>query len=131
MANDLLSRFESGAVANASFGHSAHLGVAIALLRSTSFVDAVSRYVRGIERLAAANPEKLNITVTVAFLSAIAERLHQAPDLTDAEFISRNPELTSREFLTRWYDHGRLWSPMARQAFLLPEPRSCGSIARS
>lgn len=122
MMDSLLARFDAGDLAPDDFGHREHVAVAIALLRNASFVESVARYLAGIERIAASDPSKVNVTVTVAFLSAIAERLHLTPDLTDAEFVSRYPELMSPAFLARWYDPERLASPIARQIFLLPEP---------
>ena len=129
--SELLSRFEAGQLAEADFDHAAHLSVAIALLRTTGFVDAVARYMNGISLLAAENPEKVNVTITVAFLSAIAERQALSSRVTESEFLAAYPELSSRMFLSQWYDNERLASEAARELFLMPEPCTCRHIAHS
>ncbi|MBL8549409.1 MAG: hypothetical protein JNJ73_05445 [Hyphomonadaceae bacterium] len=112
-----LAAFEAGALDPATFDHRAHVEVAIALLRETDFLDAAARYQRGIEKIAAkaGAPHKANVTITLAFLSLIAERLDGAGDV-----LAAHPELLEKTLLTRWYAHERLCSPLARRVLLLP-----------
>ena len=117
MPDDLLRAFESGALDPARFDHRAHVETAVALLARTDFLDAAIRYQRGIEKIAAkAGAEgKANVTITVAFLSAIAERMEGAGDV-----LAAHPELLDAKLLMRWYGRERLTSPLARRVFLLP-----------
>ncbi len=120
--SELLHRFECGDIDPRTFDHRAHIEAAVALLQAAPFMEAVDRYVRGIKALAAAAgaPHKFNMTVTIAFLSIIAERLEAAPSLDPASFVSSNPDLLAPDFLMRWYEPSRLHSPMARRQFVMP-----------
>lgn len=114
---DLLEAFEADTLDPAVFDHLAHVEVAAAMLAQTDFLDAVARYQRGIARIAvrAGAANKANLTITIAFLSLIAERLAQDPRL-DA-----HPELMDRKLLAQWYSGARLAQPHARAAFLMPD----------
>lgn len=123
--NELLQQFELGELDRQCFDHRAHVTTAVALLRRAPYLEAVERYVAGIQRLAAAAgvPHKFNMTVTVAFMSVIAERLDATPNVNDAEFLELNPDLLAPNFLSRWYEPARLASAGARRMFLMPEVR--------
>ncbi|NWG55018.1 MAG: hypothetical protein HXY28_15000 [Hydrogenophilaceae bacterium] len=112
--------FETGALDPRSFTHRAHVETAHALLRAAPFLDAAQRYMHGIAQLAAraGAPEKANLTITLAFLSAIAERMGDNED-AGALFL-RHPELLEKDFLMRWYTRERLAEPRARTMLLLP-----------
>jgi hypothetical protein len=123
--NELLQQFERGEVDPQRFDHRAHVAVAVALLRRVPYLEAVDRYVAGIQRLAdaAGVPHKFNMTITVAFMSIIAERLERSPDVSEAEFLELNADLLAPNFLAQWYDPARLSSAAARRMFLMPEIR--------
>jgi hypothetical protein len=123
--NELLQRFENGTADPAGFDHRAHIVTAVALLQQAPYLEAVERYAQGIKRLAAAAgvPHKFNMTITVAFLSVIAERLQAAPDVDSTDFLASNADLLAPDFLLHWYDAPRLSSPAARNLFLMPEVR--------
>lgn len=125
MTNELLQQFERGELDPQRFDHRAHIAVAVALLRRAPYLEAVERYVAGIQRLAAAAgvPHKFNMTITVAFLSVIAERVESAPHASEAEFLDLNTDLLAPNFLAQWYDPARLASSAARRMFLMPELR--------
>lgn len=119
-----LERFETREIQPEDFDHESHIEVAIDLLRTTTFFDAVMRYLEGLRGMAqaAGTPEKVNVTITIAFLSLIAERLETVPDsFRAAQLLARYPELTSTRTLERWYSSARLHSELARSAFLLLE----------
>jgi hypothetical protein len=118
----LLDAFETGAIAPADFTHRAHVEAAIALLARTDFLDAAQRYQRGIAGLAtrAGAPHKANLTITLAFLSLIAERM-ATPHDDSHDLITANPDLLDPRVLQRWYSPERLFSEHARSAFLLPD----------
>src|SRR5262249_13720699 len=75
--------------------------------------------------------EKFNQTQTIALLSLIAERI-AAGDGDDFErFAHAHPELFDRGLLASWYDAGRLGSPLARRAFLMPQPHAAPAAAHA
>lgn len=120
---DLFAAFETRAMDNRTFSHRGHMMVAWEMLQSHDFTDAVARYGAGIRDLATAAgaPEKYNATITVAFLSLVAERmLTESHDSFDA-FAAANPDLMTREAVTRLYSDERLNSPVARAGFMLPD----------
>ncbi|NLG77600.1 MAG: hypothetical protein GX535_15325 [Xanthomonadaceae bacterium] len=123
--NELLQQFESGDLDPHAFDHRAHIAAAVVLLRQAPYLEAVERYVAGIRRLAAAAgvPHKFNMTVTVAFMSVIAERLEADPNASESDFLERHPDLLAPNFLLQWYDPTRLGSATARRVFLMPEAR--------
>jgi hypothetical protein len=71
----------------------------------------------------AGQPAKFHMTITIAMLSAIAERLPQER-VDFADFADAHPELFDRRYLVGHYTEGRLESPLARRTFLLPD-RPC------
>jgi len=117
-----LHAFESGAVDNAHFHHVDHLRVAYELASHEPFDLALGRFMRGLRRIAAAagDPSKVHMTISVAFLAAIAEREARDPARSWEEFRDRNPELNEKTFLGRWYSPEELESNVACRAFLLP-----------
>ena len=124
--SDLTRDFEAHAIDTGCFDHAGHVRVAYDLLGKYDFVDATMTYVRGIQAIAtqAGVPDKFNLTITIAFLSLIAERLADHPQPDFPSFAAANPDVMSRDVLTRWYGADRLTSARARQVFLMPEPLS-------
>ncbi len=92
------------------------------MLGKYDFVDAVARYAHNIKTIAAraGAPGKFNTTITVAFLSLIAERMGSGKYADYGDFISQNQDLESKGLLRRWYPSERLQSDLARKVFLLP-----------
>lgn len=120
--NELLRSFEGGSLDPRTFDHRAHIEAAVVLLQDAPYLEAVERYVDGIKRLAdaAGAPHRFNMTVTIAFLSVIAERLEAAPHIDAKAFVTANDDLLAPDFLLRWYERSRLSSPIARRQFLMP-----------
>lgn len=124
MTNDLadaefLAVFEAGALDPRTFDHAAHIRAGFLLLGSTDFLDAARRYGRAVQALAekAGAPEKFNVTITLAFLSLIAERM--ADEATAGAFIAKHPDLLDRNALSAWYpEPARL--AQGRTSFRLP-----------
>lgn len=121
MSAELLARFERGDIEAGGFSHRMHVEVAAELLAQAEFLDAAQRYQRGIEGLAnrAGVADKANLTITLAFLSLIAERRRDHPG-TSAQ-LADDPLLARRDALERWYSRERLASPLARRQFLMPD----------
>ncbi len=120
--DELLGDFLAGTAEPRSFGHREHLAVAFALLRRHDFAAAAQRYCEGIRALAAraGHPEVFSVTVTIAFLALIAERMDARAGEDFGSFTARHPELFDRRLLERWYPKEQLRSDLARRTFVLP-----------
>jgi hypothetical protein len=118
-----LERFMAGDIYPASFPHREHVRMAFEMLRVHDFPESVLNYSRALQRLTAraGRPAVFNQTITVAFLSLVAERMQAAPCSDFAAFAAAHPELLDRSILDRWYPKARLASEAARRVFLLPE----------
>jgi len=119
----LARAFEACDIDVSGFGHRDHVGVAYEMLRSYEFLEASVKYSRAINTIAtrAGAHQKFNVTITLAFLSLIAERMHTARyDSFDA-FIEQNQDLLSASLLSELYSPDRLGSDLARAVFLLPD----------
>ena len=117
-----LADFVAGRVAASNFNHRAHVHAGFALLQEHDFTAAAQAYVDAITAMATAagHPEKFHMTITVAMLSAIAERMPDERSDFDT-FAAQQPELFDRTFLLRRYSRERLECPLARHTFLLPD----------
>src|SRR6516164_3480982 len=126
MRNDCpeLARFVRGEIAPAAFPHREHVRMAFEMLRRHDFVETTLHFSRALRSMAqqAGKPHAFHQTVTIAFLSLIAERMESRPAADFAAFAQRNPDLLDKGALTRWYRPERLASESARRTFLLPEP---------
>jgi len=117
-----LADFIAGRLPARGFDHRAHVEAARALLKTHDFAEAASLYVRAIMAMAnaAGSPGKFHMTITVAMLSAVAERLPFETGDFDA-FARANPDLFDRGFLSAHYSKERLQCDLARRTFLLPD----------
>ena len=108
----------------ASFPHREHVRMAFEMLRRYDFAESVLHFSRAVRATAerAGKPQAFHQTVTIAFLSLIAERMEDRADQNFAAFEHANPDLFEKGMLTRWYRPERLASERARRTFLLPEP---------
>ena len=120
--SELLTQFEAFEVNPAEFGHHQHIQVAYEMLHKYGFLDASAKYANAINTIAtnAGAPEKFNVTITFAFLSLIAERIHNTKQSTFEEFLAQNEDLLSKGALDKWYSNEQLESDFARTHFLLP-----------
>jgi hypothetical protein len=120
-----LACFLRGDVAAADLPHREHVRMAFALLRRHDFLESARHYSRALRVIAerAGHPQAFSLTITLAFLALIAERMAQCGAQDFAGFIARNPDLMDKGLLARWYGPERLTSPLGRGTFLLPEPR--------
>ena len=121
---EALERFMRGEVDAACFPHREHVRMAFAMLRRYDFAESVLHYSRAVRAMAAraGKPQAFHQTVTVAFLSLIAERLEGGQWDDFATFARDNPDLLEKGTISRWYRPERLASERARRTFLLPEP---------
>ena len=119
---------EAGTLDPEGFTHGDHVGVAYEILLTRNFMDGAMHYARCIQALAAkaGAPEKYNTTITLAFLSLIAERMNQKSYASAEDFLNHNRDLLQSSVLKQWYSPARLDSDLARSTFLLPEPIQTG-----
>ena len=106
-----------------TFNHREHVRAAFELLTQHSFDEAAYRFSRLVRQLAqrAGKPEVFNQTITVAFLSVIAERMTTQVCRDFAVFAADNPDVLSATLLHGWYRPERLRSELARRVFVLPD----------
>lgn len=118
----LLDAFESRTLSPTAFSHEDHIRVAFAALARYEFFDACLRVADGLRDLAGrANvPAKFNATVTMAFLSQIAERM-DARDYTESgAFLLDNGDLMTGQAM-RMFTPERIGTETARRVALLPD----------
>lgn len=118
-----LERFVRGEIDPAQFPHREHVRMAFEMLRRHDFAESVWLFSRALRAMAAkaGKPEAFNQTVTVAFLSLIAERMERGDAHNFAAFVQAHPDTLDRSVLARWYRAERLSSDVARRTFVLPE----------
>ncbi|MCP5082402.1 MAG: hypothetical protein GY948_11970 [Alphaproteobacteria bacterium] len=121
----LVRSFETGGLDPAAFKHADHVAVAYEMLGAYEFLEACSKYASNLRALAkrAGAPMKFNATITLAFMSLIAERMASREYENYEEFISHNADLRSKNVLEQWYSPERLNSDAARAVFLMPDAR--------
>jgi hypothetical protein len=120
---DFLAAFEEGTLPPQAFDHRAHLRAACLVLAGRPFLEACIAMRDGLRAFAArAGRDGLyHETLTVAFMSIVAERRAAAPDLGWEALLERFPELCDRALLGRYYAPQRLASAAARACFVLDE----------
>ena len=123
----LLEKFEAHALGDTEFGHREHLQVAYEMLHKYEFLEALYLYATAINTIAtnAGAPDKFNMTLTLAFLSLVAERAQRPVNFANSEpdfelFLTNNQDLLSKHVLDGWYPPQRLQSDLARVQFLMP-----------
>ena len=123
--SETLARFLHGELDPASFHHADHVRAAFEILAQHDFMAAARAYSGGLKTLAckAGRPEAYHETITLAFLSLIAERMADRGFDDFDSFAAANPDLLEKSALSRWYAPERLNSDRARKLFVLPDPR--------
>jgi hypothetical protein len=118
----MFGKMERGEIEPGCFGHREHLEAAFDVLAEEPFLAAAVRYAGAIERFATAvgAAGKFNLTITLAFLSLVAERMAAGNAHSFDAFIARHPDLR-RDALAPYYSPARLRAPLARRVFLLPD----------
>jgi|SRR5215469_5443015 len=121
-----LARFLRVEIDPGTFPHRDHVHMAFEMLRRHDFPETVLHFSRTLRAMAekVGRPEAFHQTVTIAFLSLIAERMESGGAADFAAFAQANPDLLEKSALARWYRPERLASDIARRTFVLPEPAS-------
>ncbi|MEM6809806.1 MAG: hypothetical protein AAGA41_00260 [Pseudomonadota bacterium] len=116
-------RFENLEIPAPDFHHEDHVKVAFEMLEAYDFLEASTRYATTIRTMACrvGVPEKFNVTITLAFMSLVAERKSLCPAADLDTFLAKNNDLLDKHVLRRWYSDERLTSAKARRLFLLPD----------
>ena len=122
---ELIERFESGAISAESFHHADHVHLAFAYLCEYPVFEALQRFCVALKRFA----EKLgksqlyHETITCAYLLLINERMSREPCNDWDAFAASNPDLLMWKggILSRYYEETTLKSDFARRVFVLPD----------
>jgi len=98
-----LARLIDGKLAPKEFPHSEHLRFAYEMLSRHSFAETVSLFSASLKKLAAKSgrPELYHNTITIAFLSLVAERRAQSQARDWTAFIAENGDLLEKSCLER------------------------------
>lgn len=104
-----------------AFTHLDHIGVAFEILLRFDFLMAVQIYSESLDAIAskAGASNKFNLTVTLAFMSMIAERMQPGEEFET--FVNTNQDLLELDFLKHYYSDDRLNSIKAKGMFLMPD----------
>ena len=117
-----LERFMRGEIDPAKFPHREHVRMAFEMLRRHDFVETALHFSKALRAMVASagKPQGFHQTITLAFLSVIAERMQAETFVDFAAFMAANPDLGEKSALARWYRPERLATDAARRTFLLP-----------
>jgi hypothetical protein len=121
--DDFAEAFEMGNLLPADFDHGAHLHAAFCLVQRRPFLEACIAMRDGIRDIArrAGRPELYHETITVTFMSIVAQRVAERPGLAWDDFVAAHPDLAERSLLARWYGRETLESAQARVQFVMPD----------
>ncbi len=105
------------------FSHLDHVCVAREILLRFDFLMAVQIFSESLHAMAlnAGASDKLNLTVTLAFMSIISERMQSGEDLEG--FVKTNQDLLHTDFMEAYYSKDRLNSSKAKGMFLMPDKK--------
>ena len=119
-----LEQFMRGEVDPGAFPHREHVRMGFEMLRRYDFAEAVFHYSRTLRAMTAraGKPQAFHQTITIAFLSLIAERIDSGDYPGFEDFARANADLLEKSALARWYPSRRLATDAARRTFLLPAP---------
>lgn len=119
---EFVHAFENGTLEASDFSHEAHLQVAYHYLREHSFLEACIMMRDGIKRIAArlGKEDLYHETITLAFMSLLAERRETHPQVSWDLFLKANPDLLDRKVLRHYYTFQVISSEIARRCFVLP-----------
>ncbi len=118
----LLTEFIDTTLDPEKFGHREHVMVAYELLQHREFLDACTIYFRSIQAIAqkAGAEDKANLTITIVFLSVIAERMEVSIGDDFSSFLETNADLLDPGLIHQWYSKAQLTSHAARTRFVMP-----------
>ena len=120
---EFLDAFETCRLPNEFFHHRDHLRLAWIYLRRYSVPDAAVRIGESIRRYAThhGKSDKYHETVTVAWLSLLADAADRTPAASFDELLAACPELLDKNTLHRHYSPELLAFEKARAQFVPPD----------
>jgi hypothetical protein len=122
---ELIRRFEAGAIPEESFRHADHVRLAFAYLRQHPPLQALERFSTALKRFAATRgkTQLYHETITCAYFFLIHERMARCGAADWEEFARQNPDLlvAKNGILSRYYGDATLTSDLARKVFVLPD----------
>jgi hypothetical protein len=116
-----LAAFENGSLDPATFNHAAHLRAAWCYLQRLPFLEACIAKRNALTAFAGrvGKAGLYHETITVAFMSLMAERMATRPDIGWRALLACCPELSQRDLLGAYYRAEQLDSPLARRQLVL------------
>lgn len=124
---ELIKRFEAGAVREAEFHHEDHVRLAFAYLQTYPVLEALKRFSAALQRFAASHgkADRYHETITCAYFFLTNERLACSGSADWEEFATRNSDLLvwKHGILERYYEDSTLNSNFARRVFVFPDKR--------
>jgi hypothetical protein len=123
---EFIEAFEAGTLRPDLFDHRAHLRAAYCYLGHQPFLEACIAMRNGLQSFAGrvGKAGLYHETVTIAYMSLLAERMRGRPDAGWEALIAEHPELLDRHLLARHYRPGTLASPAAKACFMLGDAGS-------
>lgn len=123
--DEIIARFEMGAVPCDGFHHIDHVRLAFAYLSKHPVLPALERFSGALRSFAEAcgRPQLYHETITHAYFFLIRERMARLEITEWDEFARRNPDLLVWKpgILSRYYREQTLRSELARRVFLFPD----------
>lgn len=120
-----IQALEDGSLPSEAFTHAAHLRAAWCYLHRHAFLEACIA-MRDALKAFAGRIGKAGLyheTITIAFMSLVAERMAAHPTADWQALLQVCPELSERGLLAGYYGPGRLDADLARRQLLLPLPQ--------
>jgi hypothetical protein len=122
---ELIDRFEAGAVPESEFHHTDHVRLVFAYLQKYPPLLALEKFSGALKRFAANHrkPQLYHETITHAYFFLIRERMARCGCIEWDEFAAQNPDLLIWKdgILNRYYQHATLQSDLARRVFVFPD----------
>jgi hypothetical protein len=117
--------FENCEIAGESFRHADHVRLAWIYVTKHGRRIAEQRFCDGLQRLASRLkvPQKYHLTLTLAWLRAVAARVEPGRTAPFDAWIAIHPGLLDRGFLHHYYSEPLLASPQARIHWVEPDRR--------
>jgi len=106
------------------FGHREHIQLAFALVCERGVEPAAEEARAILSHMASAHgaPERFHVTMTAAWVRAVAHHMSEAPELDSFDaFLERFPQMLRRDLLDAHYSRGVMFSDAARQAEVAPD----------
>jgi hypothetical protein len=119
---EFVAAFESCTLPPEEFPHRAHVRLAWLYLREGTLLEALTRFVEGLQRYAGSlgASSKYHETVTWAYMFLIHDRMAREAFETFEEFAAANPDLFNG-VLDKYYRRETLASDLARRVFVMPD----------